>query len=205
VHDDAAATVSNIMANQSLFAAANVIWLISEMFLLFLGLVLFVLFRSVNKNIATLMLSFVILGVAIESINTLSQFSVLQLVNGADYLNAFSAEQLNAQVMLHINSWEAGYNIAAIMAFGPWLIPAGYLIYKSGYFPKILGILAVLAGIGILTQGLFSLLVPDIAELSYPSAFLAVIGEFSVCGWLIVKGTKIPGMRMESEYNSLGI
>ncbi len=192
VPDDAAKTVNNLMANEMLFSGANVIWLISEMFLLLLGLALYVVLKPVNKNLASLMVLFVVVGVAIESINTLNQFAVLQLLSGADYLTVYSADQLNAQVMFHLNSWETGYSIAAIMSFGPWLIPAGYLIYKSGYFPKIIGIFAILAGFGILIEGLQSLLLPDFEVIAYPGAILGVVGEFAVCGWLLVKGVKIP-------------
>jgi hypothetical protein len=190
--DDATKTVNNIMDNESLFRASNVIWLISEAFLLLLGLTLYVVLRRVNKNLALLMVLFVAIGVAIESINTLNRFAALELLSGADYLAVYSAEQLNANVMFHLDLWEAGYSIAAIMSFGPWLIPAGYLIYKSGYFPKILGILAMIAGLGIFIEGLQSLILPDLEVISLPGALLAVIGEFSVCGWLMVKGAKIP-------------
>jgi hypothetical protein len=190
--DDAAKTVNNIMDNESLFRASNVIWLISEMFLLLLGLTLYVVLKKVNKNLALLMVFIIAVGVAIESINTLNRFAALQLLSGADYLTVYSAEQLNAQVMFHLDLWDAGYSIAAIMSFGPWLIVAGYLIYKSGYFPKILGILAMLAGLGIFIEGFQSLLLPDLEVISYPGALLGVIGEFSICGWLMVKGAKIP-------------
>jgi len=195
VSGDAAATASNIMANEMQFRGANVSWLISEMFLLLLGLALYVVFKKVNKNIASLMLLFVVVGVAIESINTLNQFAALQLLSGADHLTVFSADQLNAQVMLYLDSGEAGYSIAAIMSFGPWLIPAGYLVYKSGYFPRILGILVILAGFGILIEGLQYFLLPDYAVISLPGSVIAAIGEFAFCGWLLLKGAKIPEMK----------
>jgi hypothetical protein len=199
VSDDAAKTANNIMDNEPLFRASNVIWLISEMFLLLLGLTLYIVLKRVNKNIALLMVLFVVLGVAIESINTLNRFAALQLLTDSHYLTVYSAEQLNAEVMFRLDLWEAGYSIAAIMSFGPWLIPAGYLIYKSGYFPKILGILAMIAGLGIFIEGFQSLLLPDYEVISYPGALLAVIGEFSVCGWLMVKRAKIPDENKEEK------
>ena len=192
--DDAGKTVENIMDNESLFRASNVMWLISEMFLLLLGLTLYVVLKPVNKNLALLMVLFVMVGVAIEGINTLNRFAALQLINSAD-LTIFSEEQLNAQVMYHLDLWEAGYGIAAMMSFGPWLVPAGFLIYKSGYFPKILGILAILAGLGIFIEGFQSLLLPEYEAISLPGSLLAVIGEFAVCGWLIVKGANIPEVK----------
>jgi len=195
VPGDAAITANNIMANELQFRGANVSWLISEMFLLFLGLALYVVLKNVNKNLSSLMLLFIVVGVAIESINTLNQFAALQLLSGAEHLTVFSAAQLNAQVMSHLNSWEAGYRIAAIMSFGPWLIPAGYLVYKSGYFPRILGILVILAGFGLLIEGLQYFLLPDYAVISSPGSVVASIGEFAFCLWLLLKGAKIPEMK----------
>jgi len=195
VPGDAATTANNIMANEMQFRGANVSWLISEMFLLLLGLALYVVLKKVNKNLASLMVLFIVVGVAIESINTLNQFAALHLLSGADYLTVFSADQLNAQVMSYLDSWEAGYRIAAILSFGPWLIPAGYLVYKSGYFPRILGILVILAGFGILIEGLQYFLLPDYEVISYPGSVVASIGEFAFCGWLLLKGAKIPEMK----------
>ncbi|GAH56723.1 unnamed protein product [marine sediment metagenome] len=192
VAGDAATTANNIMANEMQFRAANVSWLISEMFLLLLGLALYVVLKKVNQNLASLMLLFVVVGVAIESINTLNQFAALQLLSGADYLTVFSVDQLNAQVMSHLDSWEAGYRIAAILSFGPWLIPAGYLVYKSGYFPRILGVLVILAGFGLLIEGLQYFLLPDYEVISYPGSVVASIGEFAFCGWLLLKVLKYP-------------
>ena len=93
--------------------------------------------------------------------------------------------------MFHLDLWEAGYRIAAILSFGPWLIPAGYLFYKSDYFPKILGILAILAGCGILIEGLQYFLLPDLAVISFPGSVVATIGEFTICGWLLIKSVKV--------------
>jgi hypothetical protein len=192
VHGDASTTANNIMANEIQFLGANVLWLISEMFLLLLGLVLYVLLKPVNKNLARLMMFFVAVGVAIESINTLNLFNAVQLLGSSDYSAVFSADQLNTQMMFYLDSWEAGYSIAAIMSFGPWLIPLGFLFYESGYFPRILGIIGVLAGIGILIEGFQSLLLPDLEVISLPAGVVAVIGEFAICGWLLLKGAKIP-------------
>jgi hypothetical protein len=137
------------------------------------------------------MVLFIVVGVAIESINTLNQFAALQLLSGADYLTIFEADQLNAQVMYHLDLWEAGYSIASIMSFGPWLIPAGYLMYTSGYFPKIVGVLAIIAGIGILGEGFRYFLAPDYEVISIVLGVAATIGEFAVCGWLLIKGVNV--------------
>ena len=192
VADDATQTANNIMGNEIVFNAANVLWLISEMFLLLLGLALYVVLKPVNEILASLMVLLIVIGVAIESINTLNNFAAVQILNGADYLTVFSQEQLNAQAMYRLEVWEAGYGIATIMSFGPWLIPAGYLMYESGYFPKLLGILAVVAGFGIMMEGYQMFLAPDYEVISSGAGVIAVIGEFAVCGWLMLKGANIP-------------
>jgi hypothetical protein len=192
VPEDAAQTAANIRANELLFSGGNVLWLVGEMFLLFLGVIYYIMLKPVNKNLATLALVLVIVGVAIESLNTLNNFAALHLLSNSEYLGAFSAEQVNAQAMFLIESWDVGYNIAAIMSFGPYLVPVGYLVYRSGYFPKILGILVVLAGIAITVEGLQHFLFPDVAAITILAGAVAVIGEFSFCGWLLVKGANIP-------------
>jgi len=97
VPGDAATTAKNIMANEMQFRGANLSWLISEMSLLLLGLALYVVLKKVNKNLASLMVLFVVVGVAVESINTLNQFAALQLLSGANHLTAFSADQLTCR------------------------------------------------------------------------------------------------------------
>ncbi|MBC8400705.1 MAG: DUF4386 domain-containing protein [Candidatus Marinimicrobia bacterium] len=188
---DAATTANNIIANKILFSAANVSWLISEMFLLLLGLALYVLLKPVNKIIASLIVLFITVGVSIECLNTLNLFAALKLLSGADYLTVFGADQLNAQVMYHLDLWESGYRIAVILSFGPWLIPTGYLMYTSGYFPKLLGILGMLAGIGFLIESFQYFLLPDNEVISSVGNVAAIIGEFAICGWLLIKGVNV--------------
>jgi len=201
VPDDATETANNIMANEVKFNAANVSWLFSEMLLLFLGLALYVLLKPVSKTLAMLMVTFIVVGVAIESINTLNQFAAVQLLSGADYLTVYTTDQLHAQVMFRLDLYNYGYNIAAIMSFGPWLIPTGYLLYTSGYFHKLIGVFALIAGFGILFEGLRFFLLPDNEAISNPAALAAVIGEFVVCGWLIIQSPKIPSKDADEEDN----
>jgi hypothetical protein len=191
VPGNAAETANNIMANGSLFAGANVLWLISEMFFLLLGITLYIVLKPTNKNLATLMLAIIAVGVAIECLNTLNLFAAQHLLNSDYYSAVFTTEQLNAQAMLYIDSWEIGYRIAQIVSFGPWLIPAGYLMYKSNHFPNILGILVLLAGVCHLIECFQYFLLPDFAVISYPVVLITVIGEFALAGWLLVKGVKV--------------
>jgi hypothetical protein len=199
VDDDPAETANNIMANEGLFIGANVVWIISEMFWLFLGFVLYLVLRPVHKDIALLFFVLVAVGVAMECLNTLNQIAVVELLSGADYLAVFTTDQVNAQVMHQFDLNEKGYNINAIVSFGPWLVPAGYLIYRSGYFPKILGILVMLGGIGIFYEGLVALLAPNYPEIAIPGSILGILGEFTLAGWLLVKGANVPSEVADEE------
>jgi hypothetical protein len=195
VPGDAALTANNIMANGTLFSGANVLWLISELFFLLLGITLYVVLKPVNKNLATLMLVIIAVGVAIECLNTLNLFTAQHLLNSDYYSATFTTDQLNAQAMLYIDSWEVGYRIAQTVSFGPWLIPAGYLMYKASYFPKVLGILVLIAGVGHMIECFQYFLLPDFAVISYPGVIIAVIGEFALAGWLLIKGVQIPALK----------
>jgi hypothetical protein len=197
--EDATKTAENIMANEIGFAAANVGWLISEMFFLFLGIALFMMLKPVNMFLATTVMILITIGVAMECINTMHNFTALHLLGGEEYLTVFTTEQLHAQALFHINVAAEGYYISAIMSFGPWLIVAGYLIYVSGYFPKFLGILALLGGVGITIQGLQAFLAPDQEVIALPGAILAIVAEFALMIWFIAKGANVPATEQPEE------
>jgi hypothetical protein len=189
VSGDAAATAKNIMASEWLFRIGFVSDLIMVTFYLLMGLVFYVLFKSVNKNIALLMLLLNLAGVPMLGINMLNQFATLLLVSNAGYLTAFGADQLHALGMLFFNLHEYGYSIAVI-SWGFYLFPLGYLVFKSGYFPRILGILLMLASFCDLIQFLQIFLFPDYEVITYPGLAVAMIAEFSFAFWLLVKGAK---------------
>jgi hypothetical protein len=129
----------------------------------------------------------------------LNIYAPLHILSGEEYLAVYTEPQLHAMAMYRIELADAGYWISAIMSFGPWLIVAGFLIHVSGYFPKFLGILAVLAGFGIAIEGFQFFLAPEHEVIAIPGAILAVVGEFSLCGWFIIKGAKIPSADVDEE------
>jgi len=149
VAGDAAETAHNIMANEWLFRSGFVSDLIHQTCFLLLAWALYVLLKPVNKNLALLMVLFVLVAVAIQCISLLIQFAALELLSGAGYLTVFEADELHAQVMYFLNLHNHGILIAQIF-FGPWLLPLGYLVYKSGFFPRILGVLLMIGCFGYL-------------------------------------------------------
>ena len=129
----------------------------------------------------------------------LFHFAALLLLNGADYLTVFEADQLHALVMFFLNFFTTGVFISMIF-HGLWLLPLGYLVYKSGYFPRILGVFLMIACFGFLIESFaFFLLPPSYEVITYPGIVFEIIGEFGFCGWLLLKGAKIPEMKKQDE------
>jgi hypothetical protein len=152
---------------------------------------LYILLKPVNKNLAMLAAWFrlvfaTILGVALHNL-----LSVLQLLSGADYLTVFETEQLQAQAMLLLNAFNYTWLIG-LTVFGLHLFVLGYLVFKSGFIPRIIGILLVVSSLGYITDSFANFLLPNYA--SYKSIFLlivavpAIIAELSLTLWLLLKG-----------------
>lgn len=187
VPGDAATTASNIIASEGLFRGAIVSNLIGQTIFIFLPLVLYRLLKPVDKNHALLMVVFVLIAVPIAFINELNHFGVLILLSGADYLSVFSLDQLHAQVMLFLELHEHGIAIATVF-WGLWLFPLGYLVFKSGFLPKILGVLLIIACIGYLIDSLTFMLFPDFDVTISQFTF---IGELLLPLWLVFKGVNV--------------
>jgi len=191
VPGDAAATASKIMASESLFRIGFISDLIMVIFYLLMGLAFYELLKPVNKSVALLMLLMNLAGVPMLGINMLNQFATLLLMSGGGYLTAFSADQLRALGMLFFDLHEYGYSIAVI-SWGFYLFPLGYLVFKSGYFPRVLGVLLMLASLGDLIQFFQIFLFPRYEVIAYPGLAIAMVAEFSFCFWLLIKGANVP-------------
>lgn len=189
VFGDATATANNIMGSQLLFRAGFVIELVSALFFLLAAWALFVLLKPVNKGLASLFLLLNLGGVTVESINMLNLFAPLQILSGADYLNVFQAGQLQALAMSYLNSYSNGFMIAQIF-YGTWLLPLGYLVFKSGYVPRVLGVLLMIDFFGILFWFFQFFLFPSYGVASYPSYAIGLVAEGSLSLWLLIMGIK---------------
>jgi len=193
VAGDAAATVGNIVASEFLFRAAIVSNLFSQLFLFFLGLTLYHLFKEVNKALATVLLTSIMMTVAIAVVNALNNFGALLVLSQADYLKAFTPEQLNAMAMIFLrlnNSF--GQGLLEIF-WVPYYFSFGLLIIRSRFLPKVLGILLMLMSVGFALNILDKFLIPQF----YPAAFtrlamtLGALGGIPTILWLLIKGAKV--------------
>jgi hypothetical protein len=187
VPGDAATTVNNIMASESLFRLSLVSDLIRQMFLMLLPLVLYKLLKPVNKNIASLMVIYALVCVPISMLNELNHFAVLLLSSGADYLKAFGADQLQALVMFFLDLRKYGTSIPQV--FSLWVLFLGYLVFKSGFLPRILGILLIIAGLCYTVQAVLIFLFPNFDLMIF--GLFTFIGESLFYLWLLIKGVNV--------------
>jgi hypothetical protein len=189
---DAAATAQKIMANELLFRISFVTELVSALFFVLAAWALFVLLKRVNKDIALLFLLLNLCGVAIECASVLDLSAASSLLGGADYLKVFPADQLQAQALLHIETYRNGFMMAQLF-FGAWLLPLGYLVYRSGFLPWWLGILLIIDFVSVMIWFLQFFLLPGYDAITYPGLAVSFIAEVSLTLWLLVKGVKVNG------------
>ena len=187
---DAAATAQNIMASEGQFRIGFVSFILAAVLFLLSAWALYVLLKPVNKDLALLLVLLNLAGVAIKCVSLLSEFAALLLLSGADYLQAFPADQLQALAILFLKLYQTGFMIAQIF-FGAWLLPLGYLVFKSGFLPRILGILLIIDCFAILIWFFQFFLFPDYKAFSYPGLAVSFIAEALLCLWLLIKGVNV--------------
>jgi len=191
VAGDAAATAHRIMTSEFLFRcgiAGDLIMHISDVPM---AVIFYVLLRPVSRDLSLLAALFGMLQTAILCANKLNLVAVLLLLGGSNYLRAFDSNQLQALASLSLALHEHGFGIGLIF-FGVSCIVTGYLMFRSEYFPKALGVLQAIAGVSYLINSFAQILNPSLAGKMFPAIVLpAFIGELATCVWLIVKGVNV--------------
>lgn len=187
VRGDAAATAQNITAAELLFRSGIVSRLVAHIIFVWLAVVLYQLLKRVNKSHAVLMVALALLSVPIAFGNEVNHLAALRLLSGADYLEAFTSAQLQAQAMLFLDSWDSGILVAQVF-WGLWLLPLGYLVFRSGFLPGLLGILVMIAGAGYLVDVVVAMLFPNI---DVTISHFTFVGELLFPLWLLFKGVSV--------------
>ena len=188
VPGDAAATARRITDAEFTYRIAILSDFVSQIIFLFLVMSLYNLLRDVNRSYAALMVLLVTVAAAIELVNLLNLIAPLILLSGADFLSAFTKPQLDALALGFLRL--RGNGIFIVSAFwGLWLFPFGILIIKSGFFPKILGVLLIVACFAYLTSSFISVVLPAYQHIvSRVTLPLFAIGELSIILWLLIRG-----------------
>src|SRR5580704_2916186 len=188
---DAAATAQNILAAPGLWqlsVAGNLLVVLCAVPLLWIE---YLLLSLVNKQLVLLALVFNLVSLAVEAISKLFLLLVMPTLRSTDYLRAFEPLQLQALANLALRSHDVAFNIALIF-FGFTCLLNGYLIFKSKYLPKFVGVLMQIAGLSYLIACFAALFTPTLADLLIPAILLPpLIGESSLCLWLLIKGVDI--------------
>jgi hypothetical protein len=192
VSGDPAATARNIMASEGLYRLGFAADLIGGAAYLVVTLLLYELLKPVNKALSLLAAFFSLVGIAIGGLASLAHIAPLLFLGGASYLSAFDARQLQALAYLAIRLHTQGYLIALVF-FGFYEVLLGYLIFKSTFLPRTLGVLVGIAGFAFLINSFALFLAPPVGSaLNNSMLILDAVGEFSLMLWLLIRGVDAP-------------
>ncbi len=190
VPGDATTTANNIMASEMLFRIGICSILIVLICDVVVAWALYVFLKQVNKSLSLLAAWLRLVYAAMLGIGLLNLVIVLILLSGANYLAVFETDQLHAQVLLFLNAFNDVWALGLIV-FGFHLVTLGYLVFKSNYIPKVLGVLLILAGFSYLIDYFGKFLFPNF---DVPISMVLGWGELIFMFWLLFKGGKIPEM-----------
>jgi Domain of unknown function (DUF4386) len=192
VSGDAAATAANIAHAPQLWRLGIAGDLIMQATDVPLMLILYLLLKPVNRNLALLAMLFTLVQTASLVANKLNLMMPLFVSGDAAYLQAFTPDQLHALGYLAIRAHAHGFAIGLIF-FGFECLITGYLIFASGFLPRIIGIAIQFAGVCYLVNSFALLVAPALDNMLFPAILLpCFVAELSLCLWLLVKGVHVP-------------
>jgi len=190
VHGDASATAHNILEHPLLYRLGFVVELFYCVCNVPLILILYNLFKVVNKSLALMMVFFALVTNAIESVSLLAHFAPLLLLGSGRQLGAFTAEQLHAAAYFAVQLFEHGFAICLVF-FGFDCFTMAYLILKSTFFPRLIGALLAVEGLGYLINSFSLFLAPALQARIFPYFSATAIAEVALCLWLVVMGVDV--------------
>ena len=190
VAGNAVATAGNVLANSGLVRMGVVSHLLDGTFFVFLAMTLYTLLQHVNKSVARAMLILVVLATGIICLNAVFQFEGLRVATDGTYATTFGIAGSNALVLLLLDAQHYGTLIAQVF-FGLWLIPLGYLAYKSGLFAKWLGTVLIAGGVCYIIDLLAAFLAPDFGQRIHNMVIIpSAVAEISMVLYLLIIGVK---------------
>lgn len=185
VPGDAAASAHNIVANDLLFRLGFVAYIVEALTDVALTFLLYILLRQVQANLAFASVLFRVMATATFAAGEAFYFAQSLILKGDTYLSTFSSQQLQTLALLSYNVYVAAGNLSSIF-YGIGSIILGYLIWRSRYLPKILGVLWIIGGLGFVLGNLVWFVAP-----AYSSSFFIfpmIIGLLALGIWLLVRG-----------------
>ncbi len=195
VPGDEGATVNNIIAGEVWFRIGIIFLVIVAVLDVVVAWALYVILEPASKNLSLLAAWFRLVYSAILCAALFSYANVLRLLAGAHYMMPVDSGQLHADVMLSINVFDDGWAIGLIF-FGIHLVILGYLVFKSDYVPRILGVVLTMAGAAYVTDSFGRFLVPNY---TLDLATFAGWGELLLMLWLLYKGLRAPNTSLNTD------
>ena len=193
VSGDAAATANNIQAHEPLFRLGLGTGLIATAWYIALTALLYELFKPVNRSVSLVAAFFSLVGCAIQAFGSVFQFAPLVISGSSADLSAFKPEQSQALALILFKLDSQAQTITLVF-FGLYCLLIGFLIFKSTFLPRILGVLMALAGLGWLT-----FLAPPLANALSPYVLvLGFLAELSLMLWLLVKGVNVERWKQQA-------
>jgi hypothetical protein len=190
VRANAPATAERVTTSESLLRLGIASELISSILFIFLALALYRLFEGVSRKLTTLMVIFVLVSIPISFVNVLSEIAALTLLSRADLLSAFDKPQLEALASMFLGLHDQGLVVASIF-WGLWLLPLGVLVMRSGFAPRVIGVLLIPAGLAYVIASATSILhAPFATAISTFAPILEGLGEVPLLLWLLITGVR---------------
>ena len=198
VKGNAAATVNNIAAHEWLFRFGIVSDLVGGVILIFLVLAFYRLFKTVDRNLAVMVVIFGgVMPALLDFVGAGLDAATLMIARGADFLSAFDKPQQDALAMLFVKLGDH-QTTAAEMLWGIWLLPLALLVYRSRFLPRFLGIWLAINGVAYVILCLAGELLPQYYGMVFNYGQPAFFGEVALMLWLVIKGAKPPADATDS-------
>ena len=200
VTGDPAGTARNIQSNEMLYRSSLVAHMVIDVTSVLLAVIFYDLFRVVSRRLALLVVFFTLVATAVEVAGLLNQFVPLLLLGSGPYASALPGSEAQVLAAMSFDLSEIGYSINSVF-FAFYGLCIGYLIFRSTFLPRVIGVLMALGALSYLTYGTAHLLVPAFASRLVPWIQLpSLLGEGSLTLWLLLVGVDV--RRWETQASS---
>jgi hypothetical protein len=190
VQGDPAATAGNIIASEGLFRVGFLADSIMFLCDVALAVLLYVLLRPVSKVLALITMCFRLAQTAVLALNLLNYYAADLILRGSDYSSTFGTDEVAVLTSFFLDLHAHGYDLGLLL-FGVHCVLVGYLVFKSHYLPRALGVLVAAAGLTYLIGSYTRFLFPGYVGVVTPIYVVAIVSEVSLCLWLLTRGVNV--------------
>jgi hypothetical protein len=193
VANDAVATANNILAHEQLFRNGFAADLMGGLCVMPLIVLLYELLKVVDRRVALLAVFFSLVGSAVQSAALVGHLAPIILLKRGHALGV-NTELLQAQAYMALQLQSIGYAVA-LAFFGGTMLARGYLVFRSGFLPWIIGVFLAIEGVGYLVNSFVDFLAPGFAAATLAILMMTGLAEVILCLWLLLKGVDVPKWR----------